>query len=196
MPGKCQRTLFHIHLFEHTNSMGRSPSWGANSTCKVGNYTCILAKWIQRTSCIYEDMFKLGGGGGGGELWSLLLSPVHDNGWWVWSNRWSAWQGKPKYSDKTYSTASFPTTNPTWPDLGLNPVLRSGKPASNRLSYADMQCYFFMHACKPLMHTDKLKSEITHLLMQRVSGPCPEAECEIMTDMFWEKKRHFRYAGS
>jgi hypothetical protein len=29
----------------------------------------------------------------------------------------------------------FVTTNPTSPDLGSNPVPRSGKPATNRLSY-------------------------------------------------------------
>jgi hypothetical protein len=27
------------------------------------------------------------------------------------------------------------TTNPTWPDPGLNPDRRGGKPATNRLSY-------------------------------------------------------------
>jgi hypothetical protein len=28
-----------------------------------------------------------------------------------------------------------PSQNPTWPDSGLNPGRRSGKPATNRLSY-------------------------------------------------------------
>jgi hypothetical protein len=28
-----------------------------------------------------------------------------------------------------------PSQNPTWPDPGLNPGLRGGKPATNRLSY-------------------------------------------------------------
>jgi hypothetical protein len=28
-----------------------------------------------------------------------------------------------------------PSQNPTWPDLGLNPGRRGGKPATNRLSY-------------------------------------------------------------
>jgi hypothetical protein len=27
------------------------------------------------------------------------------------------------------------TKNPTWPDQGLNPGLRGGKPATNRLNY-------------------------------------------------------------
>jgi hypothetical protein len=28
-----------------------------------------------------------------------------------------------------------PSQNPTWPDTGLNPGRRGGKPATNRLSY-------------------------------------------------------------
>jgi hypothetical protein len=45
------------------------------------------------------------------------------------------WQGKPKYSEKTCPGATLSTTNPTWPDPGLNPGCRGGKPATNRLSY-------------------------------------------------------------
>jgi hypothetical protein len=45
------------------------------------------------------------------------------------------WQGKPKYSEKTCLSATLSTTNPTWPDPGLNLGLRGGKPATNRLSY-------------------------------------------------------------
>jgi hypothetical protein len=45
------------------------------------------------------------------------------------------WQGKPKYSEKTCPDATFSTTNPTWPDPGLNPGRRGGKPATNRFSY-------------------------------------------------------------
>jgi hypothetical protein len=50
--------------------------------------------------------------------------------------RWNEdWQGKPKYSEKTCPSATLSTTNPTWPDPGLNPGRRGGKPATNRLSY-------------------------------------------------------------
>jgi hypothetical protein len=42
---------------------------------------------------------------------------------------------KPKYSEKTRPSATFSTTNPTWPDPGSNPGRRGGKPATNRLSY-------------------------------------------------------------
>jgi hypothetical protein len=45
------------------------------------------------------------------------------------------WQGKPKYSEKTYPSATLSTTNPTWSDLGLNLGHHSGKPVANHLSY-------------------------------------------------------------
>jgi hypothetical protein len=59
-----------------------------------------------------------------------------DRWWWMWSSRWNEnWQGKQKYSDKTYPSATLSSTNPTWPDLATNPGRRGGKPATNRLSY-------------------------------------------------------------
>jgi hypothetical protein len=57
-------------------------------------------------------------------------------GWlWGWRICWNEWQGKPKYSEKTCPCATLSTTNPTWPDTGLNPGRRGGKPATNRFSY-------------------------------------------------------------
>jgi hypothetical protein len=53
-------------------------------------------------------------------------------GWRIW---WNEWQGKPKYSEETCPGATLSTTNPTWPDPGLNPGRRGGKPATNRFSY-------------------------------------------------------------
>jgi hypothetical protein len=54
--------------------------------------------------------------------------------WW-WVIRWNEdWQAKKKYSEKTYPSATLSTTNPTWPDPGLNRGRRGGKPATNRLS--------------------------------------------------------------
>jgi hypothetical protein len=69
-----------------------------------------------------------------------LIVPAPDDGWWWWWWLWSNWwnedgQGKPKYSEKTYPSATLSTTNPTWPDPGSNPGRRGGKPATNRLSY-------------------------------------------------------------
>jgi hypothetical protein len=67
-------------------------------------------------------------------IWHIVPAP--DVRWWVWSRRWNDnWQGKPKYSEKTCLSATWPTTNPTWPDLGSNPGHPCGKPATNRLSY-------------------------------------------------------------
>jgi hypothetical protein len=45
------------------------------------------------------------------------------------------WDGKPKNSEKTYSSAAFSSTNPTWSDPGSNPGRLVGKPATNVLSY-------------------------------------------------------------
>jgi hypothetical protein len=67
-----------------------------------------------------------------------LLSYFACPGWlWGWRIiRWNEdWQGKPKYSEKTSPGATLSTTNPTWPDPGLNPGRHCGKPAINRLSY-------------------------------------------------------------
>jgi hypothetical protein len=70
-----------------------------------------------------------------GHYWPVV--PTQDDRWWLlWSNWWNEdWRGKPNYSQKTCSSATLPTTNPTWPDLGSNPGLRVGKAATNRLSY-------------------------------------------------------------
>jgi hypothetical protein len=66
--------------------------------------------------------------------WPIV--PAQDDRWWVWSSRWNEnCQEKPKYTEKTYPSATLSTTNPTWPDLGSNRGRRGGKPATNRLSY-------------------------------------------------------------
>jgi hypothetical protein len=50
-------------------------------------------------------------------IWPIVPAP-DDRWWWVWGSRWNEnWQGKPKYSEKTCPSATFSTTNPTWPDL-------------------------------------------------------------------------------
>jgi hypothetical protein len=61
---------------------------------------------------------------------------------WLWG--WRIWwnenlQGNPKYSEKTYPSATLSTTNPTLRHPGANPDLRCGKPANNRLSYGAAQ---------------------------------------------------------
>jgi hypothetical protein len=69
------------------------------------------------------------------QSWSIVPAP--DVKWFCeWNNWWNEdWQGKPKYSVKAYSRAILCTTNPTWPDPGLNLGRRSGKPATDLLSY-------------------------------------------------------------
>jgi hypothetical protein len=55
----------------------------------------------------------------GGEIkvHSTLRAPMAycaSPGWlWWWRNRWNDWQGKPKYSEKTCSSAAVSTSNPT-----------------------------------------------------------------------------------
>jgi hypothetical protein len=43
--------------------------------------------------------------------------------------------GKQKYSEKTYTSATSPTTNSTWPGLSSNTSRCGGKPVTNRLCY-------------------------------------------------------------
>jgi hypothetical protein len=43
--------------------------------------------------------------------------------------------GETEVLGETCPSANLSTTNPTWPDPGSNLGRRSGKPATNRLSY-------------------------------------------------------------
>jgi hypothetical protein len=47
--------------------------------------------------------------------WPIVPAP--DDGWWVWSGRWNKWQGKRKYSEKTWPSATLFDTNQTRSDL-------------------------------------------------------------------------------
>jgi hypothetical protein len=78
-----------------------------------------------------------------GQLLAYCICP----GWlWRWKIWWNEWQGKPKYSEETCPGATLSTTNPTWPDPGLNPDRRGGKPSTNRFSYgAAGNCYTFRY---------------------------------------------------
>jgi hypothetical protein len=86
--------------------------------------------------------FKFACGGGGVQAGSTRhvghwMAYCTCPGWlWWWRNWWNEdWQGKPKYSEKTFPSATLSTTNPTWPDPGAHPGRRGRKPATNRLSY-------------------------------------------------------------
>jgi hypothetical protein len=44
-----------------------------------------------------------------------IVKAQDDRWWWVWRTRWNEnWQGKPKYAENTYLSATLSTTNPTW----------------------------------------------------------------------------------
>jgi hypothetical protein len=76
-----------------------------------------------------------------------ILPPPGDRRW-VWRSGWNKnWQERPKYPEKTFSSATLSATNPTWPELGSNPGLRRGKPASNRLSYGTASCVNYNQLC-------------------------------------------------
>jgi hypothetical protein len=65
-------------------------------------------------------------------------------------------QEKPKYSEKTCPSATLSTTNPTWPDKGLNLGRRAGKPATNRLSYGAVM-YICMYVCMYVRYFELLR---------------------------------------
>jgi hypothetical protein len=76
-------------------------------------------------------------------VWLIIPTP-YDRWWWLWSSRWNEnWQEKPKYSEKTFPSATLSTINPTWPDLGSNPDRRFGKLATNLMS--DFTAYGNIH---------------------------------------------------
>jgi hypothetical protein len=70
-----------------------------------------------------------------GHYWPIVPAPDDRRGG-LWRNWWNKdWQGKPKYSEKTCSSATLSTTNPPWTNPVLNPGRRGEKPATNRLTY-------------------------------------------------------------
>jgi hypothetical protein len=100
--------------------------------CHFCHCTCV---------CVFPPI--VGAGVQTGSTWHVghLLAYCTCPGWlWGWRIWWNEWQGKPKYSEKTCSDASLSTTNPTWPDPGLNLGRCSGKPATNRFSYGAAVC--------------------------------------------------------
>jgi hypothetical protein len=77
--------------------------------------------WICALIVHYSFLFSHGGGGGSGVLSGSTRHVGHwmayctCPGWlWWWRIRWNEdWQAKPKYSEKTYPSATLSTTNPT-----------------------------------------------------------------------------------
>jgi hypothetical protein len=117
-----------------------------------------------------------------------LLSYCTCPGWlWGWRIfRWNEdWQGKPKHSEKTCPSATLSTTNPTWPDPGLNSGLRGGKPETNRLIYG-AACTVVSLFTEESLCQDwvKVLNKKTCLLIRRISyglvpalqNPCPRMQ--------------------
>jgi hypothetical protein len=98
-------------------------------TISKNNYRYISAE------AVFFNLHGGGGGGGGVQTGSTrhvghLLAYCTCPGWlWGWRLWWTEWQGKPKYSEKTCPGATLSTTNPTWPDPGLNTGRRGGAEA-------------------------------------------------------------------
>jgi hypothetical protein len=54
----------------------------------------------------------------------------------MWRRWWSEnWQGNRSIRRELLPSHTLSTTNPTRTELGIKPGLRSGEPATNRLSY-------------------------------------------------------------
>jgi hypothetical protein len=141
---------FHFSFFNLRQSVGLlgrgfSPSQGRYLTHTQKKHRQTFMPWIEfeptipvlrraktvhvldRTAAVIDPLST------SATNWPIVPSP--DNRWWMWSSRWNDnWQGKLKYSEKTYPSTTLSTTNPSWPDLGLNPGRRGGKSATNRLS--------------------------------------------------------------
>jgi hypothetical protein len=98
-------------------------------------------------------------------LWPIVQTPMidEDN---FWSNWWNEnWQGKPKYSEKTYRSATLSTTKAHMTD----PVSKPGPQqweATNRLSYG---AAFFSPISSPLT-TRRVTAEIFDPASTRVTS--------------------------
>jgi hypothetical protein len=142
--GRPWRTVqeFVWHTKSHGNSWSRAEVWIETWIQERGMTATLLqrsARGIYLYGCfqikkivITEVGMRLSPLGTVTTIWSNVPAP--DGRWWVWSSRWSAWQEKPKHSEKSSPSAALFTTNPIWPDLGSNPGRLGGKLATHRLS--------------------------------------------------------------
>jgi hypothetical protein len=101
-------------------------------------YSTILLCLINYLFYLYfSHVVRLSPLGTAAIVWPIVPAPdVRWWWWWLWSSWWNAnWQGKLKYCEKTYPSATLSTTNPTWPDPDSNLDHCSGKLATIHLSY-------------------------------------------------------------
>jgi hypothetical protein len=117
-------TATRISLFPSSwNSLKRNKSWRVFQAyfCMYGEYSYSLT--LPRIFYGIQQPFFFNSNSGG---WSPTGCTRHVGhqlasctcpGWLWWRFGWNYdWQGKPKYSGKTWPSATFSTTNPTWPD--------------------------------------------------------------------------------
>jgi hypothetical protein len=102
----------------------------------------LLSSWFTASALVWFSNLNLNLHSGGGvqtgstrHVGHLLAYRTCPTWLWEWRIWWNEWQGKPKYSEKTCPSATLSTTNPTWPDPGMNPGRQGGKPVTNRFSY-------------------------------------------------------------
>jgi hypothetical protein len=107
--------------------------------------------------------------------------------WWVWRSLWNVWQGKPTYSEKTFSSAAFSTTNHTWPNSGSNSGRPGGKPATNRLSYGTAIVYICL-LC--LLFSLPLNVKISCVCCLRVCRYCPSCMVTAAVTQEWQSRNN------
>jgi hypothetical protein len=82
--------------------------------------------------CLFVGGVRLSLLGTSATIEPIVLAPDDK---WVRGSRWNEnWQGKQKYSEKSFRRATLSTGNPTWPDLGPNSAHRGGWSVCNAIS--------------------------------------------------------------
>ena len=56
----------------------------------------------------------------------------------------SHWEENPNFAEENMSSATLPTTNPTWNSLGSNPGLSGERPVNDRLTHRTTKLKFKM----------------------------------------------------
>jgi hypothetical protein len=134
------RMSLSLHLQTKHWDMWHSSSWDVSMIPEhwlaTSGYGCCVHQFSVASELrlrLIRFFFNSNGGGWSPNWVHSARRPLTCPGWlWWWRIWWNEdWQGKPKYSKKTCPSVTLFTTNPTWPDPGLNPGRYGGKPATN-----------------------------------------------------------------
>jgi hypothetical protein len=111
-------------------------------------------------------------------------------------NWWNEnWQGKPKYSEKTYPSATLSTTKSHMTDRSRTPNRSGGKPATNRLSYG---AAFFLDPFRRLLRLAgsrwRYSTPPPHGLTGRVSEREGRSEVQQAYKATYSRRRKRRYS--